>query len=235
MNIQFARLGKYSFCICLLLQLMWTPYAHAETKRLIIKAGIPNALPGFEVTDKGGLIIADPLKMKFSNCVEKQLKATFVWSTYPTARVESMLSNNELDLIFPFQLTQERKATMLASVYVWKTTMYYLANKNVDIDDKNMRVGARVNSPEHMEMVKKGYSKVSTPYDFSSLSRMLTQNLVDFVVVPEIVFSELKGQWPKNINTSHGPIKEAGYFLNKDDPRHLYTKLNAAIVHCRFE
>jgi hypothetical protein len=234
MNIQLARLSFYSLCIHLWLTMM-VSNAQAEHHRLTLKVGIPNALPGFEVTNKAGLIISDPQKMKFSNCVEKQLKAHFVWTTYPTARVESMLVNNELDLIFPFQLMPERKANMLASVYVWKTSTYFIAHKNTDIHDKNMRVGVRVNSPEHMDMLKKGYTRISTPYDFASLSRMLTQHLIDFAVVPEIVFSQLKEQWPKDVNITLGPTKEAGYFLNKEDPKHLHAKLNAAIVSCRFE
>jgi ABC-type amino acid transport substrate-binding protein len=218
---------------------MWISHAHAyaqaQANRLTIKVGIPNALPGFEVTDKGGLIITDPLKMKFSNCMEKQLKAHFIWSAYPTARVESMLTKKELDLIFPFQITEERKAHMLPSIYVWKTSTYFLANKNIDINDKNVRVGVRVNSPEHTDMLKKGYTKITTPYDFASLSRMLSQHLIDLAVVPEIVFTELKEQWPKDAQVTHGLTREAGYFLNKDDPKQLFGKLNAAISYCRFE
>jgi hypothetical protein len=236
MKNRFARLGIHCILVSLFLQPMWISHTHAQApaNRVTIKVGIPNALPGFEVNDKGELIISDPQKKKFSLCIEKQLKANMVWSAYPTARVESMLIKKEFDLIFPFQLTQERKNHMLASTYAWKSTTYFLATKNIDVHDKNIRVGVRVNSPEHLDMLKKGYTKISTPYDFASLSRMLTQHLIDIAVVPEIVFNELKEQWPKDINITHGQTREAGYFLHKDDPKQLFEKLNAAINHCRF-
>jgi ABC-type amino acid transport substrate-binding protein len=232
MKTLFAKLGIYSVFVSLFLENIAVSNASNIHNTPPIKAGISIHFPNFGVSENRSLIVDDAESKKLISCVEKYLNTKIAWYAYPTARVESMLLNNEIDFIFPFQFTQERLKKMLASTPTWKSGMYFLANRNIDVRNKNLRVAARVNSPEHQDLIKKGYKKISTPYDYSSLIRMLSSNTIDVAAVPEVVYFELKNILPKDTKVMRGETREAGFLLNKDDPKQLLNKLNAAIVEC---
>lgn len=235
MKTLFARLDMYSIFVSLFLPIINIANAHTDTKQLRIKAGIAEHLPSYKASPKGTLIIDDPVTLKLVTCIEKQLNADITWHAYPTARVEGMLLKNELDFIFPFQFTEERLQNMLPSTPTWMSGMYFLANKKIDVQNKTMRVGARVNSPEHQYLLKKAYKNISAQYDYTSLSRMLNSNSIDAAAVPEIAYSKFKELWSKDVQITQGETREAGFFLNKEDPKQLRNKLNAAILHCRIQ
>ncbi len=201
----------------------------------ILKGGIPESLPGFKVSENGELVVADPTKNTISICVEKRLKAKIIWQAFPTARVERMLLEQQLDFIYPLQLTDERKINFLQTAYAWKAQIYSLSNTKVDLADRNIRVGVRVNSPEHLDAIKSGYKKISTPYDFESLARMLSLHVIDVAFVPEPVYLQLKNKWPAGTLISVENVKEVSYFLNAKDPKNLHSRFDAAMQDCRMD
>lgn len=227
------RYGKHVLSVFFILSSVSAFAVSGKTELIILKGGVPETLPGFKASKEGELIVADPVKKRMSICVESKLKAKIVWQAFPTARVERMLSGQQLDLIYPMQLTDARKLNFLLTTYAWRTPIYMLAAIGVDVTDRNIRIGVRVNSPEHIDVIKDGYKKILTPYDFESLARMLSLHVIDVAVAPDSAYDEFKETWPSGISIKVGKIREVGYLLNKADPKNLHTRLNAALQDCR--
>lgn len=64
------------------------------------------------------------------------------WQAFPIARVTRMLIDKQLDLIYPLQLTDERKMNFIPTSYAWKTQIYLLLSTKVDLTWMQVRGNA---------------------------------------------------------------------------------------------
>ena len=199
----------------------------------VVRAGIPEGLPGFYVTPDARLLVSDLIQKRVTACVESKLNRRIVWSAVPTARLLSLVVANELDLAYPMQFRSERTAVMQPSEYTWRAEIYQLAHKKVDMTDKAIRVGVRLNSPEYADMKEAGYTNIATPSDYASLNRMLNADLIDLALVPNTAYQELSGGWSKNLTVTVRNGRGAGFYLNKSDPKNLLDVVNKAVTGCR--
>jgi hypothetical protein len=198
-----------------------------------LNIGIPEGLPGYELLPNGDLQISVPAKRKLTDCIEKNLKARFVWQAYPTKRVIFMLTENKLDLIYPMGFTDERAATMLQSAPTWQNPDTILSMRSIDMRNKNVRIVARLGSPQHTDYVADGYSRVATAVTYEELAKTLLTDLADVVIVPQSVYEEQKDSWPANTFVTLGKARKSGFYLNKDDPKRLLAPLNRSIERCK--
>ncbi len=205
--------------------------AAAETAAL--KAGIPEGLPGFYARVDGTLLVSDPIQKRITACLEGKLHRRIVWTAVPTARLLAMLVANDLDLAYPMQFRSERSAVMLPSEYTWRAEIYQLSRKKIDMTDKNIRVGVRLNSPEYSDMREAGYRNIASPADYEGLSRMLSADLIDVAVVPNTAYQELSGGWVKNLTVTVRNGRGVGFYVNQSDPHKLLEGLNKVVKSCR--
>lgn len=198
-----------------------------------LKIGFPEGLPGYELMPSGEMQFAVPSKKKITECIEKGLNARFIWEAYPTKRVMQMLIENKVDLAFPMGFTEERAAKMLQTPFAWENADYFLSMRPVDIHDKNLRIAARLGSPQHTDYAAEGYTRVTATYTYEELIRALTTNMTDVVIIPQSVYEDQKNDWPAATIITVGRARNTGAYLNKDDPAGLRESLNKNIVQCR--
>lgn len=199
-----------------------------------LRGGIPENIPGFHVTSDGRLLASDPIQKKIKTCFESKLKKRIVWSEFPTARLLNLVVANELDLAYPMQFKSERTALMQPSDYTWRIDMFQITRKKMDLSDKSIRVGVRLNSPEYADMKDAGYSNIAATSDYEALSKMLSSDLIDVAVLPDTVYREMKGAWSTGLTITVRNSREVGFYLNKADPGKLLDPVNRAVKGCRF-
>lgn len=217
-----------------LLALFWLQSAFgASTSPTTIAVGFPEGLPGYEMLPNGQLQIDVPSKKKITECIENNMHAKFVWEAYPTKRVIQLLIDKKVDLIFPMGFTQERAATMIQSQYTWENADYFLSSRPIDLGDKNIRMAARLGSPQHMDYAAEGYRHITTTYTYEELVKLLAGGMVDVVIIPQSVYEDQKGDWPQSTIVTAGKQRNTGFYLNKDDPKGLREQLNKSIERCR--
>ena len=149
---------------------------------LPLRGGIPEKMPGFYVSADGNLLVSDPVQKKIKTCFEDKIKRRIVWSEVPTARLLNRLVANELDFAYPMQFKSERNAIMQPSDYTWRTDILQNSRKKVDMSDRAIRVGVRLNSPEYADMKDAGYSNIAATSDYEALIKMLVSGLIDVAV-----------------------------------------------------
>jgi ABC-type amino acid transport substrate-binding protein len=210
--------------------LVASPATWAAATPLVV--GIPEGLPGYELVDGNHLKISDPYKRKVTKCIAGRLNATFVWKAYPTKRVIQMLQSRDVDMVYPMGFTKERSASMLQSSVTWQNPDVIVSLRPVDLHQKNMRVAARLGSPQQTDYLADGYSNMTPAYAYEDLARLLANGSVDMVVVPQSVFSDQKALWPPNVVVTAGKPRSSGFYLNNDDPKGLLKPLNESIAQC---
>jgi hypothetical protein len=198
-----------------------------------LKGGFPEGLPGYTMRPGGQLDIEVPLKKRIYECVEKGLGSKIVWEAYPTKRVLQMLMDNKLDLAFPMGFTAERAAKMKQSTHTWGNADYLLSNRAIDPNDKLLRIAARLGSPQHVDYVAEGYTRVAPAQTYEELIKTLALNHTDVVIIPQSVYEDQKADWPKDVVITVGRTRNTGFYLNTDDPKKLAEPLNLAIERCR--
>ena len=202
----------------------------AEATRLTI--GIPEGLPGYKWMPGGDLIIADRYKQAITQCIEKDLGVKFRWVAFPTNRALYMLKDDVVDLLYPMGFTEERAAAMQESLATWENPDVWLSWTPVALDNKETHIAAKIGSPQHTEYVSEGYARLSPAYTYEDLPKLLSERLVEAVIVPKSVFMENKGSWPRGIVVTNGKPRKSGFYLNKTDPKKLLARLNAGIARC---
>ena len=199
----------------------------------VVKGGIPENMPGLHVLPDGTLLVSDPVQKKIKTCFEERLKRRVVWSAVPTARLLNQVQANELDFAYPMQIKPERNALMQPSEYTWHVDILQIARRKVDMADKNIRVGVRLNSPEYADMKEAGYANVSAPSDYDALNKMLAQDFIDVALLPDTLYKELAKGWMTGLVVTVRNSRYVGFYLNKADPHKLLEPVNQAAKACR--
>jgi hypothetical protein len=207
--------------------------AAVDTEAAALRGGVPEAMPGFHVKADGSLLVSDPIQKQIKTCFESKMKRRVVWTAVPTARLLSLVSGNGLDFAYPMQFKSERTATMQPSEYTWRIDMLQITRKKIDLSNKSIRVGVRLNSPEYADMKDAGYSSIDATSDYEALSKMLTADLIDVAVLPDTVYREMGGSWSKGLTLTVRNSREVGFYLNKGDPGKLLDLVNRAVKACR--
>lgn len=197
-----------------------------------LKGGIPEKMPGFYVTADGSLLVSDPVQKKIKTCFEDKMKRRIVWSEVPTTRLLNRVVANELDFAYPMQFNTERSAIMLPSDTTWRTDILQISRKKIDMTDKTIRVGARLNSPEHADMKQAGYSNIAATSDYEALNKMLFAGLIDVAVLPGTVYQEMARSHAQGLIITVRSSREVGFYLNKSDPGKLLESVNRAVKKC---
>lgn len=235
MNIRRLSL-RARLALVTLLPLTFAPPSIAGTTTptpTVYRAGFPEGLPGYTMHGDGTLAIEVPYKRRIFECIERVLNARFVFEAYPTKRVLQMLMDDKLDVAFPMGFTPERAATMLQSQYTWENADYFLSLRPIDPRDKQLRVAARLGSPQHVDYAAEGYGRINPVYTYEELIGMLIDGRADVVIIPQSVYEDQKADWPKETIVTRGRARNTGFYLNAADPRQLSDPLNRAIGRCR--
>ncbi len=202
------------------------------TERLI-QAGTPEGLPGYALSSDGKLVIEDSNRRRVFSCIEQRLNAKFSWQAFPTKRVVQMVERGQLDLAFPMGFTAERAKVMQQSAPTWDNPDVWLSKRPVNIQDKNLRIAARLGSPQDVEHVADGYSKVVGAITYSELPKTLSMDMVDAVIVPRRVYEDQRALWPETTLVTVGRHRSSGFYLQPADTKALLMPLNRAIEDCR--
>jgi hypothetical protein len=197
-----------------------------------LRGGIPEKMPGFSVTADGQLLISDPVQKKIKTCFEDKMKRRIVWSEVPTARLLNRLVANELDFVYPMQFNSDRNAIMLPSDATWRTEILQISRKKIDMTDKAIRVGVRLNSPEHADLKEAGYSNIAATSDYEALNKMLFAELIDVAVLPNTVYQEIDRSHAQGLIITVRSSREVGFYLNKADPGKMLDSVNRAVKSC---
>ena len=220
--------------IALFMLLSAVPCAFAASAggQTTLKIGTPTGLPGFAVTPEGKFQATDPVKQRLTDCVAKQMKVKFEWIAVPTIRAITMLTKNEVDMAYPMGFTSERAATLLPSRSAWENPDYYVSMQAIDMDNKDVRIAARLGSPQHTDYVSDGFTKFTPAYTYEELAQLLERGAIDVAIVNRSIYGDMKSLWPAGHTSKVGRARNSGFYLNKDDPKHLHGKLNASISAC---
>jgi hypothetical protein len=136
-------------------------------------------------------------------------------------------------MIYPMGFTDERAATMLQSDVTAQMPDILVSMKPINLQDKSIRIGARLGSPQETEYASKGYAHITAAYAYEDLPKMLARDMVEVAIVPAMVYSEQKNKWPVEAIVSTGTPRSLGFYLTKGDPKGLLTNLNKGIAQCK--
>lgn len=225
------KISDLAVCIALSCCAFLAAAARVDPSRLVV--GIPDGMPGYERLPNGGLAMSDPFKQRLTDCVAKELNVRFEWKASPTKRVMQWLMSNEVDLIYPMGLTKERAAQMLQSKPVWENPDFVVSLRPVDLANKQLRLAARLGSPQQTDYASDGYVQLTGAYTYEELPRLLALQAADAVIVPKSVYLEMKEQWPAGVRAMAGRKRSTGFYVNASDPKRLLARLNAAIGRCK--
>ena len=70
----------------------------------------------------------------------------------------------------------------------------WLSLKPLNIQDKSLRLVARLGSPQQLEYGGEGYAKMTGAISYTELPKTLTQDMADAAIVPRSIFEESKAQ-----------------------------------------
>lgn len=220
---------RWSAWVCCLL-VAAGPCAGADW---VLRAGTPAGLPGYALDANGNLVIEAAATQQLLGCIEKTLNARFVWQALPTRRLTQMVTSAQLDIAFPMGFTPERARLMRQSAAAWDSRDVWLSQRPVNVDDKTLRLAARLGSPAHTELATEGYAKVVASTTYAELPRVLELNMADAVVMPQWVYDEHTPAWPKDTVITLGRARSSGFYLPANDPKRLAARLDQAIQRCR--
>jgi len=198
----------------------------------VLRAGTPEGLPGYGMSGNK-LVIEDAFKRRLFECVELTLNARFEWQALPTKRLLQMVGSGQLDIAFPMGFTAERAAALLQSATAWENPDFWLSLRPLNIQDKTLRITARLGSPQHVEHAADGYGTVTPSYTYPELAKALAMGMADAVVVPQSVYEDQKALWPAQTIVTVGRRRSSGFYLAPADPLSLLKPLNRAIDACR--
>jgi len=213
------------------LMLMATGQGGAEPQ--LLRGGIPEGLPGYSLGPQGELRIESPQKAALFQCVEQALNVRFVWEAYPTRRVLQMVMEQQLDIAFPMGFNDERASRLLQSEPGWENPDVWVSLRPIQMQDKRLRLGARLGSPQHDDHQGLGYTRVVGAFTYEELAKLLVRDVVDAVILPRSLHEDMKALWPPGYQLTEGKARSSGFYLAKSDPRHLAPALDKAIRRCR--
>jgi hypothetical protein len=144
-----------------------------------------------------------------------------------------MVADGQLDLAFPMGFTAERAAVLLQSAPAWDNPDYWLSLRPVNIQDKSLRIAARLGSPQQVEYLADGYTRVTGSYTYPHLAKALAMDVSEAVIVPQSIYEDQKALWPAQTIVTVGRRRQSGFYLNSSDPQRLLNPLNLAIEACR--
>lgn len=199
----------------------------------LLQAGTPEGLPGYSLQPDGRLLIESDAKRRIFQCVETQLGARFIWHSLPTKRLLQWLMEGRLDIAFPMGFTAERASMLRQSAPAWENPDVWLSLRPLRADDKQLRLAARLGSPQQAELAAEGYARMVGYYSYEELARALAQNRTDAVVVPQSVYQDQLGLWPSGLLVTPGRARSSGFYLPPSDPKGLAAALDRAIERCR--
>ncbi|MDC8773035.1 hypothetical protein [Roseateles albus] len=202
------------------------------SERVLLRAGTPEGLPGYDISG-GKLIIKDSSKRRIFECIESALNARFEWQALPTKRLIQMIMDGQLDIAFPMGFATERASVMLQSAATWDNPDVWLSLRPVNIQDKNLRIAARLGSPQQIDHLADGYTHVTGSYTYPLLAKELSMDVTTAVIVPQSVYEEQKAHWPSQTLVTVGRQRSSGFYLKSSDPLKLLKPLNLAIEACR--
>ncbi len=224
-----SSLPVHAFAVALALGLS---AGSTEASERVLRAGTPQGLPGYRMSGRA-LVIEDAFKRRYFACVEQGLIARFEWHALPTKRVVQELVAGQLDIAFPMGFSSERAALMVQSAAAWENPDYWLSMRAVNIEDRNLRIAARLGSPQQVEYAADGYAKVTGSYTYAELAKALALDFTDAVIVPQSVYEDQKALWPAQTVVTVGRRRSSGFYLPPADPQALLKPLNRAIEACR--
>lgn len=220
--------------LSLLYWVVWGAVAQAMAAPVpaTLRVGIPEGLPGYTMQPDSKLEVEVPAKKRVVACIEKHMNTTFAWEAYPTKRVLKMLMDGQLDLAFPMGFTPERASKMLQSQPTWGNADYLLSRQPIDMANNDVRIAARLGSPQQVDYAAEGYRNVRGTYTYQELIKMLESGVADVVIIPQSVFEDQRADWPKDTIVTVGSPRNTGFYLHAADPRGLIGPLNRAIERC---
>jgi len=218
--------------VALMASLMTTLMTSAAAQ-MTLRGGTPEGLPGYGLGPQGELRIDSPPKAALLQCVEQALNVRIVWQAYPTRRVLQMLAEQQLDLAFPMGFNEERAARLRQSEPGWDNPDVWVSLRPVQVQDKGLRLGARLGSPQHDDHLGQGYARVVGAVTYEELAKLLLRDMVDVVVLPRSVHADMQAIWPAGHLVSEGKPRRSGFYLPKADLRQLGGPLDQAIRRCR--
>ncbi len=199
----------------------------------VLRVGVPEGMPGYAQDAENALRIDDAGRQLLLNCIERQLPARFRWEVLPTRRVLQELAGGRLDLAFPMGFTPERAKSFAPSAPVWLNPDVWLSLKPVDPKDKGLRIAARLGSPQHVDPVAEGYTRVTGYASYAELPRTLSLDMADAVVVPQSFYEGHRADWPAEVLVTPGRPRSSGFYVANKDPLRLLGPLNRAIEACK--
>lgn len=207
--------------------------AGPSAAQAMLRGGTPEGLPGYALGPQGELRIESPQKAALLQCVEQALHVRIVWEAYPTRRVLQMVAEQQLDLAFPMGFNEERAARLLQSEPGWDNPDVWVSLRPVQLQDKRLRLGARLGSPQHDDHQGQGYARVVGAITYEELAKLLARDMVDAVILPRSLHVDMQAQWPTGFVVSEGKPRRSGFYLPKADPRQMSAPLDQAIRRCR--
>jgi hypothetical protein len=229
----FTMSRLHALCASAFLVALGLTLSPSHGSERVIRAGTPEGLPGYALDAEGRLIVQDPDRRPVFMCIERRLNARFAWQALPTKRVVQGVVTGDLDLAFPMGFTAERAGAMRQSAPTWDNPDVWLSLRPVSIEDKSLRIAARLGSPQQVEYAADGYTRVSSATTYTELGRTLALDMADVVIVPRSVYLEQKALWPANTIVTVGRPRSSGFYLPPNDPKGLMAPLNRAIEACR--
>jgi hypothetical protein len=204
----------------------------ATSPQSLLRVGTPTGLPGFALMPDGRLRSTDPYRQRLTDCIERKMNVKFEWVALPTKRALGMLVSNELDLTYPMGFSKERSATLLASLATWENPDYLVSMHPIDMNNKAIRAAARIGSPQHTDYIDDGFVNFTPTYTYEELGKLLARDAIDVAIVNKSIYFDMKNDWTVGHLATEGRLRSSGFYLNKDDPKHLRKILNASITKC---
>lgn len=229
--MRVARIGLTARWAMAMAPLLASAALRAEP--IALRVGIPEGLPGYTVAADGSLLIESAAKARVVRCIERALNARLLWQSAPTRRVELALAEQRLDLGFPMGFNDDRAARLMPSEPTWDSPDVWISMRPIDAQDRRLRLGVRLGSPQHNDHKGLGYARLASTYSYEELPRMLRQDMVDAAVLPRSIYESTQPKWPAGHLLHNGKARSTVFYLHKDDPRQLAGPLNQAVRRCR--
>ena len=168
----------------------------------------------------------------FANCVEKQSHIKFEWSEYPARRLFSMADQNELDIVYPVGITEQRNKVAIASKPVFLSErLWVYIGKPPDFNDKKLSIVVTRGTPTEETLKKLGYSNLSI-VKYDALLPMISRRRVAAALMPKKIFTGLAGAYPE-FRTETFNKREIVFYLSKRFATDNLPSINQAIDACQ--
>ncbi len=166
-----------------------------------------------------------------ANCIEAKSNIVFKWQIYPTRRLFTMVESNEIDIVYPMGMTQQRNEIATPSKPLYSSERFWVyMGKKPDFNDKTLSIAVKRGSSQEDSLNKLGYSNL-TLVKYDAILSMLDLKRVDAVLLPKEILTDLVNA-SQHYQTQLLSKRDIVFYLSYNFAQKNLAVINQAIDDC---